>query len=424
MDTVVSETKTPGQDPILVGAVICLCGVSFAIVQCEIPSILPAVTTHFELSAEVASWLMSVFTLIGIITSLPVGKLATRFRPKVLLVASGIIELSGSLLVALAPDAVLLIAGRGIQGFGLVILSVIAPAIIRLCVDPKCLGISMGLWAIGFNVASTVAGVTTPYLSAVLGFSGVWILYGAIAIAAILLTCSVIRIPRHSELPAKDVDTSGKSKLPVQGVTEAASYREVFTRDTVLMLFAFAVFNMLVFATVSYVPSVLQIQGYDATVSGLISTTPMLISIVSGPILGLIYDKTGHLKPMLLICYLAFGPCTCLMLNLTGPLLWATAIFFGFVGMSVSGILITSFLSLIKRYELVPLALGVFMLVQGTGQFLGTFLIQALLGPELTNWLLAGLVALIAGLLASAAILICRIPRRENMKTEASAKKA
>jgi hypothetical protein len=115
---------------------------------------------------------------------------------------------------------------------------------------------------------------------------------------------------------------------------------------------------------------------------------------------------------MLLACYLAFGPCTFLMFNLTGPWLWAVAVFFGFVGMSVSGILITAFMSLIKKHEVVPLALGVFMLVQGTGQFLGSFLIQALLGPELSNWLLAGAFLLVAALIASAAVCFCRIPRR------------
>ena len=53
--------------------------------------------------------------------------------------------------------------------------------------------------------------------------------------------------------------------------------------------------------------------------------------------------------------------------------------------------------------------MGVLVLVQGVGQFLGTFLVQALLGPSLTEWAFAGGVLMVLGFAGSFALFLCRI---------------
>jgi predicted MFS family arabinose efflux permease len=396
----------------VVGLAISLVGIASIIVECEIPSILPAVTEYYSMSAAAASWLMSVFTFVGVLVALPIGRAAAIIEPRRFMTLGALVILFGSILAAFAPDSTVLLAARVVQGIALVMIAVCGPALIKSNVHPSRIGTAMGIWAVGFGVGSTLAGVTTPLLSGFIGFKAVWVLYGIFTLAmAFVARAFVSATPAFSHPGGKERGEEGEAaaaELPASG---RASYREILTRDSCLFMLAYLIFNMMVFAVVSYVPTVLQLKGYEPTQAGFISTLPMLLAIISGPAMGVLYDRVASIKPPLLVCLLSFGPFVFLMFNLSGAALWVAAILFGIIGMSASGVLLPTFLSLIRRNEAIPLAMGAFTLVQGVGQFLGSFLIQALLGPELNNWLAAGVAMLISGLIATAAVALCALRR-------------
>lgn len=103
------------------------------------------------------------------------------------------------------------------------------------------------------------------------------------------------------------------------------------------------------------------------------------------------------------------GPCTFLMYTNTGVLLWAAVLVMGLVGMGGVGMFLSGFTKLLPRPELASIGMGVMVTVQGLGQFLGTFLVQALLGPALANWVFAGSILMILGFLGTGALLLCRM---------------
>ena len=47
--------------------------------------------------------------------------------------------------------------------------------------------------------------------------------------------------------------------------------------------------------------------------------------------------------------------------------------------------------------------------VQGLGQFLGSYLVQMLLGPQLDQWLFAGAVVMALGLAGTVSLALCRL---------------
>jgi predicted MFS family arabinose efflux permease len=422
------------QNSILVGAVVSLVGIASVIVECEVPSILPIITEHYAMSSALASWLMSIFTFVGVVVALPVGKIAALIEPHRLMLIGAAIILLGSVVAAIAPTSTILLIARIVQGVALVIIAVCGPALIKSKVHPSRLGTSMGIWAVGFSVGSTIAGVTTPFFSTYFGFKAVWMAYGVVTLVVSIMACIIVvgpsrgpsRGPSHRKATNNDKGTgsllSDAEERGISAATKAISdkprYREVFTRDTCLFLSVYMIFNMMVFAVVSYVPSVLQIKGYDPTLAGFISTLPMLLAIVSGPIMGIVYDRTGYIKPAMLVCMLVLGPLVFLTFNLEGTFLWIVVVLLGLIGMSISGVLLTTFLALLRRSEVVPLAMGVFTMIQGVGQFLGSFLLQALLGANLTNWLSAGLAMMISGFIASVAVFLCDIKRRPSESYE------
>jgi MFS family permease len=134
----------------------------------------------------------------------------------------------------------------------------------------------------------------------------------------------------------------------------------------------------------------------------------MLISIVSGIAFGNLLDKTGKLKFLLVLTVGFLGPCTFIMYTQEGILMWVGAVLMGVIGLGSVGLMIAGFLHTLEYPELATIGMGVLVTVQGLGQFLGTFLVQALLGPQLDNVFLAGGFVMVFGLVGALCLALCR----------------
>ena len=73
----------------------------------------------------------------------------------------------------------------------------------------------------------------------------------------------------------------------------------------------------------------------------------------------------------------------------------------GLVGLGGPVMCLTSYINVLGRPELMSIGMGVLMLVQSLGQFVGTWLVPLLLGPDVASWMLTG----IAG---TAALALCK----------------
>lgn len=70
------------QNPLLVGVVLLIAGISVAMIQYKVPTIMTDLMSMFSMGAETASWLMSIFTLMSVFVALPAGMFAQRFGAK------------------------------------------------------------------------------------------------------------------------------------------------------------------------------------------------------------------------------------------------------------------------------------------------------------------------------------------------------
>ena len=258
----------------------------------------------------------------------------------------------------------------------------------------------MGIFGVWGSLGSVIAAVLTPTLFEAFGFSGLWIAYAVVtAIAAV----AVFVLIEDRAAIRYDMGAGGASSR----IASQPRYRELFTKDIVLFFVGFIVFCISLLAILSFVPTILQMHGFSPVASGLISTLPMLLSLVSSPVFGIISDKTGKSKALLVASLLVTGPCAFLLYTNTGVAMWAAAVLMGLVGMGGVGMFLTAYMRILPRPELAPIAMGVMVTIQGIGQFLGTFLVQILLGPDLTNWFFAGSVLLVLGLAGTASLLLC-----------------
>ena len=387
------------QNFIIVGIAVLLAGLSMAMVQYKVPTIMTSLMEAFDLTASGGSWLMSIFTLMAVFTSLIFGSLSQKYKAKNIVVLAMILIVIGSVIGAFSHAGWLLILSRAIEGTALTAMTTCGPIIVQKCVAPNKINSTMGIWGIWGPLGSVFAALLTPTLYKSFGFTALWLIYAAIVVVIVIFMYMIIKEPSSEELAAsiQPVNTSED--------TEAIEvhYKDLFTRNTILFYAAFVCFNICMLAVLSYVPTILQMQGFSDTTSGFVSTLPMLLSVISSPLAGVIADKIGSPKVPLICTMIFLGPCAFILYTQTGTIMWVAAVFMGIFGMGSTGVLIATYTQSIPRPELVSIGMGVLTTVQGIGQFLGSFMVQALLGADLTNYYLAGGVVMVLTLLGTLA---------------------
>ena len=382
---------------ILIAFAMLLFGTAIATIQFKVPVVMGDIMVNMNMDAGSASWLMSIFTFVGIVLAVPTGALAKKFGPKTMLLAAAVIIAAGSLLGAFAGNGMILIVSRAIEGVAFIFVTICGPLAVQKYVAPDQIGSATGIWALWVCLGSVVGGVLTPTLYSATGFVGVWVIYAAAAVVFAIVVAVIVKDPGKALEEATEA-----------AVEEKVSYTELVKPNILLFFFAFLVFNLTLMAVLNFGPTFLQQQGVDPTLSGFISTLPMLLAVISSPLFGTLSDKLGRCKPLYLAALFVMGPCTFLLLTQTGPLLWVGAIVMGLVGLGGPVMCLTSYINVLGRPELMSIGMGVLMLVQSLGQFLGSWLTPILLGPDMASWMFAGIVMCVIGFIGTAALAICK----------------
>lgn len=398
MDT----TKRDYKSWVLIAVILLLFGTAVASTQYKVPVIMPGIMERFSMDASSASWLMSIFTFVGIILAIPTGVLAKRFGPRTMLLCAAAVVAIGSVMGAFAGNGTMLIVSRGIEGIAFIFVTICGPLAVQRYVAPEKIGSATGIWALWVCLGSVVGGTLTPSLYTATGFVGVWVFYAAAAVVFAIIVAVVVKLPTG----LGNVDESGADVPTTE--TQPASYGEFLKPNILLFFLGFLIFNMVLLFVLAFSPSWMQAQGIDPTLSGFISTLPMLLAVISSPLFGAVSDRIGRCKPLYVIGMLSMGPCALLLLTGSGVSLWIGAILMGLIGLGVPVMCLTSYITVLGRPELMSIGMGVLMLVQSLGQFLGTFLAPLILGPGLDQWMTFGITALICGLLGTVVIAVCK----------------
>lgn len=182
----------------LIVFVVYLASVVVIVNQYKVPPLMTGLMAEFGVSAAEAGWFMSVFALMGVVLALPAALLLRRFGPK----SSGAAGLScivlGCMVGGAATAGSLLLAGRVIEGVGLSLISVVAPAVIAMYFDPKEIGLPMGLWATWYPVGSALAyNISEPVTNFFGSWRGNWWVGGFLAVFALLLYLLFVQKPQQ-----------------------------------------------------------------------------------------------------------------------------------------------------------------------------------------------------------------------------------
>lgn len=216
-----------------------LSSVVVVINQFKVPPVMKALMQDLQVDLGTAGWLMSLFALAGILLALPAAFLLNKFGPK----HSGLMGLAcnilGCVLGALAPSVTVLLVGRIIEGVGLALIAVVAPAAVAMWFEPEEVGLPMGIWSTWVPVGSSIAyNIATP-LQAAYGWRGIWWVGAFLGLLAFIVHALVVTCPKPKELD-----------VPRRQTTSTLLCAQVF-QDPGIWLLAFTFFAFM-FSAVGY----------------------------------------------------------------------------------------------------------------------------------------------------------------------------
>mgnify|MGYP001765438182 CR=1 FL=1 len=363
-------------------AVVFLASLAASLNQAKVPPVMPVLMERFNLSLTRAGMLMSIFAITGVILALPAGLIMQRLGIKVTaLIAVGSLVV-GSSLGALSNTPAVLLLSRFVEGIGMGLISVVAPAAITLWFAPQKRGTPMGIWATWVPLGISVMYILAPRIATAFGWQAIWWLSAAYSGLAFVLVLVFLRAPADLTAPRQASGaTPGNGSAPFKKICS--------NRDIWLLAGAFTLLVLTTIGPANYYPTFLSTErGYNMNGASFTASLGTLVMLVFTPLAGILFDrfkirKAGFTWPILAIACLVV-----LQFQLTGWLIPTVMILTGVIGGAAPTAIFAATPEIARKPELAGLGLSVITLGQNLGMFLGPILFGALV--ERMSWSAAG----------------------------------
>ncbi len=176
-------------------------------------SILTNIGAVFEMSLDTAGWIMSVFTLTGLVLAYPGAWIMRNVGIKVSILIAALLTISGNVLALVADSGVLFIVARAIQGCGFGLIAVIGPNIMPRLFPLERQGLVMGIWSQWVCPGVALAALSTPLLYGAFGWRSIFCLSLVLQVVTTLLVLVFVKMPAVPENAARtDAGRGGAGK--------------------------------------------------------------------------------------------------------------------------------------------------------------------------------------------------------------------
>jgi MFS family permease len=366
---------------------------SFAVTLQVIPPLVEALVQDLGMNHAQVGALMGLFTLPGIFLAIPGGHLSDRLGPRRIGLASLSLMALGTFLMApLTP--VPLYAGRFVAGIGGGVLVVICPQIISQRFMGRELGLAMGI----FNTA-------VP-LGTILSFNFLGLAYKVMGIRNVILLTGCLTVISLTFFTFAYADVRPKLK------------GEAIPRPTLrglgpfiwLIAVIWTLFNVALMAFFTFGIDYFGSCGFSDHIAGLLSSTPMIVSILAVPAVGWLMDRYGWRGGLLAVGGMLCG-LTMLLISRypTGALLWT--ILLG-LGVSMVPPAIFAMAGESVPADKIGLGFGILTTLFNIGLFLGIPLVGSL--RDLAGNYQLGFLFMAAALFASSILALYLIWKRRK----------
>ena len=356
-----------------------LAGIAAPINQFKVPPMMQKLIAELDISLTASGWLMSAFALAGFVFALPSGVLLQRVGVKKLGVIALGVMLIGSIIGGAVTSAPIILISRVLEGIGMSLFSVTAPAAISAWFPPEKRGIPMGVWATWVPAGNVVIFALAPFIG-IPGWRNVWIFSSAYTAVMLIMFLGLFRMPAVF---------SGTSVRNNKLLWSAFGVWKVW-----ILAIIFTLFNVVTISIKSYLPVFLEsVRGFSPVTASGVIVIMMICSMATAPVSGVISDRIHSRKKLVLMaCFLAIFA-VWMMFSASGIYVIISLVLMGIAGGAMPVGIFTAVTELADN----PEKSGAYMSVVVFGQYLGMFLGPVLFSFAADNfgWLTASYVLVI-----------------------------
>lgn len=387
-------TSREFKSPVLLTLSLLLAGIPVAIHQFKVPPIMIEVANSVGLTDDKAPLLMSAFMLACFALSLPAGLLVEKAKVKHAIALAACFSAVGSAVGAYAGSAPALLFSRGLEGAGFVLMCIAIPVAVSTYINPKDLGLVMGICSVWISLGSILAYNTVPLLGNSYSWGGIWKIYAVLTVAGIALFWVLFGSDPASG-SAKPVEATLGTATEISATGEHAAKPSLAAafgnRNLILPSIGFMAFNINMIAMFTFFPVSVTAAGLmTIEKASFIASLPMILSLGSLPLFGKLADRVGH-KSLYMLTLFGGGVGVGLMFVKSTPVILAGAILLGLVGSATPGLIFSSIGKLIPSQDLIAQSNGIVILFQNAGLFISTALFGVLVTALGGNYTIAGL---------------------------------
>lgn len=345
--------------------------------QFKVPPIIPTLIETFQINLTQAGLFMSIIAGIGLLLAIPAGIVVQRLGSKVTILIALSLMAAGAAAGALSGNYSLLLGSRVIEGLGMGLIGVAAPATIAMWFPPDKQGTPMGIWATWVPVGLVSIYNLAPILTASLGWQSVWWIGSGFAVVMMVFSGLLITQP-----PTQGPAAAQTQAMP--NLKQALANRNIW-----LLALAFACMNLTLVTLGTYYPTFLhEVRGYPLGQASFIASVATLVVFVSAPAAGWLSDRIGSRRLLFSTPFLVISVLFIFPFHVTGWLIYLVLIIQGLVVGAIPTSTFAAASEIMGKPQWAGLGLAVVLVGQNVGQLIGPVLFGELV--QGLGWAVAG----------------------------------
>ncbi|GEM_PF-1731106 len=274
----------------------------FALSLQSIPPLFSHIGNDIPLSDSQAGMLMGIYAVPGIFLPLFIGYLATQFDNKLLINIALLIMFTGLVGFAISKSFGILLLFRVIGGIGATILLVLAPMMIAMFFDEK-IGMAMGIFNAAVPFGTVIAANLFGPLAELIHWRGAILNIAGLVAITFIVNLIFLYLPEHNG----NGDTG-------QGI----SNKNFWTNKKIwAVAFIWALTNAQQQAYVTFGPQYYQLIGMNIYLSEFLTSLIMLVPGILGLFMGMIIDRFGRERNLIIIGSVFIATCFLLLAKFT-----------------------------------------------------------------------------------------------------------
>ena len=381
------QKKSFHSSPWFILIIVLLASLAAPLNQFKVPPVMPLLMEAFRASLAQAGLLMSLFAITGLLLAIPAGFIFQKLGDLLTGMIAIFSLVIGASWGAFSQEFGIMLASRFVEGAGMSLMSVVAPAVIALWFSPENRGKAMGVWAVWVPLGSTIMFLLAPSLAARWNWPGPW--WFGCFYAVVVGFLYLFFLKSSPEQTSRPRGNDPSSMMPNQGLAGVLSNRDLW-----LISLLFCCFNFVFVAFITWAPTFLQqVRGISMARAAFLISLTSILAIVACPTSGWVSDRAGTRKWVAVVPMLGMAPLFPLFFSAGETGFLALVVLVGFIGGFVPTGVFSGAVETVGDERLSGMAMAVIQIGQNAGMLLGPlvmgWVIESGGGWQTAFWVLA-----------------------------------